>query len=79
MDYKIIAPNKNYNGESAGVNFVNGVGIAKDGKSIEWFKKKGYKVELMEPKESEKGKKAGKKEAGDMNDSSGNSTEKTKA
>lgn len=51
MDYKIIAPNKNYTGESAGVNFVNGVGIAKDGKSIDWFTKKGYEVEPMEERE----------------------------
>lgn len=52
MDYKITAPNKNYTGESAGVNFINGEGIAKDGKSVEWFREKGYEVEPMEEKES---------------------------
>lgn len=48
MDYKIKAPNKSYNGESAGVHFVNGEGIAKNGKSIEWFREKGYTVEAIE-------------------------------
>lgn len=53
MDYKIIAPNKAYNGESAGVTFINGVGIAKDGKSVDWFESKGYTVEaIKEPKSS---------------------------
>lgn len=48
MDYKIKAPNKSYNGESAGVHFVNGEGIAKNGKSIEWLREKGYTVEAIE-------------------------------
>lgn len=45
MNYRIKAPNKEYTGESAGVHFINGVGIAKDGKSVDWFKDKGYEVE----------------------------------
>lgn len=40
----IIAPNKNYNGESAGVQFRNGTGITNNERAIEWFKEKGYKV-----------------------------------
>lgn len=57
--YKVKAPNKNYNGISAGVHFVNGEAITD--KSIDWFEKKGYKVELIEDedaKEAEKAKKA---------------------
>lgn len=62
MDYKIIAPNKAYNGESAGVIFINGVGIAKDGKSVDWFKSKGYTVEpIVEDVASKKNKKADNK------------------
>ena len=53
MDYKIKSPNENYNGESAGVNFINGEGISKDGKNIDWFRKKGYSVIPIEPKEPE--------------------------
>lgn len=42
---KIIAPNKNYNGLSAGVMFVNGIGECSDPHLISWFKEKGYRVE----------------------------------
>jgi hypothetical protein len=42
---KIIAPNKNYNGLSASVMFVNGIGECTDPYLISWFKKKGYRVE----------------------------------
>ena len=82
MDYKITAPNQSYNGESAGVYFINGVGIAKDGKSVDWFKEKGYTVEAIEEKGKKKGKQEEKddnKEAGEANDGSGNSPEKAEA
>lgn len=94
MDYKITAPNKNYTGESAGVNFINGEGIAQNGKSIDWFRKKGYTVEQIEskepkepkapkepkePKEPKTPKEPKESEVGDIDDSSGNSTEKTQA
>lgn len=42
---KIIAPNTEYNGESAGVTFENGVGQTDDPNLISWFKEHGYKVE----------------------------------
>ena len=42
---KIYAPNKNYNGLSAGVMFVNGIGECSDPYLISWFKEKGYRVE----------------------------------
>ena len=45
MVAKIIAPNKNYNGLSASVMFVNGIGECTDPYLISWFKKKGYRVE----------------------------------
>lgn len=57
--YKVKAPNKNYNGISAGVHFVNGEAITD--KSIDWFEKKGYEVALIEDddaKEAEKARKA---------------------
>nr|DAZ24647.1 MAG TPA: hypothetical protein [Caudoviricetes sp.] len=41
---QIIAPNKNYNGESASVTFVKGVGETSDAYLIEWFKEHGYTV-----------------------------------
>lgn len=41
---KIYAPNKQYNGISAGVMFVNGVGETSDPHLIKWFQEKGYKV-----------------------------------
>jgi hypothetical protein len=45
MVAKIIAPNKNYNGLSASVMFVNGIGECTDPYLISWFKEKGYRVE----------------------------------
>lgn len=42
---KIHAPNKNYNGLSASVMFVNGIGECTDPHLISWFKEKGYRVE----------------------------------
>lgn len=42
---KIIAPNKQYNGVSATVRFINGEGETDDAHLIKWFKSKGYEVE----------------------------------
>lgn len=41
---RITAPNKDYNGESASVTFVKGVGETSDAYLIEWFKEHGYTV-----------------------------------
>lgn len=41
---QIIAPNKDYNGESASVTFVKGVGETSDAYLIEWFKEHEYAV-----------------------------------
>lgn len=41
---QIIAPNKDYTGESASVAFVKGVGETSDAYLIEWFKEHGYAV-----------------------------------
>lgn len=41
---QIIAPNKDYNGESASVTFAKGVGETSDAYLIEWFKERGYTV-----------------------------------
>ena len=41
---QIIAPNKDYNGESASVTFVKGVGETSDAYLVEWFKEHGYTV-----------------------------------
>ena len=41
---QIIAPNKDYNGESASVTFVKGVGETSDAYLIEWFREHGYTV-----------------------------------
>lgn len=59
---KIIAPNKKYNGISASVNFVNGVGETNDPRLIAWFKSKGYEVVEEEVKKDKKKKKKTKKQ-----------------
>ena len=46
---KVIAPNKQYTGISAGVTFVNGVGETSNPELLKWFERHGYKVE-KEPK-----------------------------
>lgn len=45
---KIFAPNKQYNGISAGIPFLMGVGETTDSYLIDWFKSKGYDVEEPE-------------------------------
>ncbi|EPY06634.1 hypothetical protein PAALTS15_13557 [Paenibacillus alvei TS-15] len=45
---KVIAPNQQYNGLSATIMFVNGVGETDDPHLLEWFSSKGYQVELPE-------------------------------
>lgn len=42
---KIYTKNKNYNGVSASVNFINGVGETNDKYLIEWFKEHDYEVD----------------------------------
>lgn len=41
---KIICPNKQYTGVSAGVPFIQGQGETNNERLIEWFKEHGYKV-----------------------------------
>lgn len=50
---KVIAPNQQYNGLSAGVMFVNGVGETDNPHLLEWFESKGYTVEHAEPEQEE--------------------------
>lgn len=59
---KIIAPNKNYTGISASVNFVNGVGETDDPRLIAWFKSKGYEVVEEEVKKDKKKNKKNQKQ-----------------
>ena len=59
---KILAPNKDYNGVSASVNFENGIGETDDADLITWFKENGYKVEKPAPKAETKPKTAPKAE-----------------
>ena len=42
---KILAPNKDYAGVSAGVVFSNGAGNTDDPYRISWFRAHGYTVE----------------------------------
>lgn len=42
---KIIAPNKQYTGTSAGVSFVHGEGETDNPHLIEWFESKGYTID----------------------------------
>lgn len=44
----IIAPNKNYNGISAGVPFINGIGMTDVPDLINWFTDNGYSLKEEE-------------------------------
>lgn len=46
---KIIAPNKDYAGVSAGVAFQDGAGYTDDPYLVEWFRSHGYTVEEKKP------------------------------
>ncbi|WP_033066344.1 hypothetical protein [Clostridium botulinum] len=56
--YKILSPNKEYTGISAGVSFANGEGYTADMWIVEWFKNMGYEIE-----EVKTSKKTGAKDA----------------
>ena len=56
---KIIAPNKAYNGISASVPFVKGIGETADAHLIEWFRTHGYEV-IEEPEDKPIGLEDGK-------------------
>ncbi len=47
MKYKITAPNRAYTGESGGVAFSKGIGYADESNRLDWFREKGYGVELL--------------------------------
>lgn len=52
---KVYAPLEDYNGISASVEFVNGVGETDNENLLEWFEEKGYTVEREEkPKRAKK-------------------------
>lgn len=54
---KVYAPLKDYNGISASVTFVNGVGETDNENLLEWFEEHGYTVEREEkPKRAKKTK-----------------------
>jgi hypothetical protein len=60
---KVIAPNTEYSGLSAGVMFVNGIGQTEDPHLLEWFGEKGYLIEADQDAEEAKAAEAAKKEA----------------
>nr|DAO35949.1 MAG TPA: hypothetical protein [Bacteriophage sp.] len=51
---KVYAPLEGYNGISASVEFVNGVGETDNENLLEWFEEKGYTVEREKPKRAKK-------------------------
>lgn len=52
---RVIAKNRSYNGTSASVVFVNGVGYTDDPYLLEWFRDHGYLVkEELTPEENKK-------------------------
>ena len=56
---KVYTPLQGYNGISASVEFVNGVGETDNENLLEWFEEKGYTVERDEkPKRVKKAKEA---------------------
>lgn len=61
---KIYAPNRQFTGVSASVNFINGVGETGDPHLLHWFKTHGYTIEGENEKPKD-GKKGGKGKATD--------------
>lgn len=53
---EILAPNKNYNGVTATIPFISGVGFTDDAHLIKWFKENGYGVQEKREKVEESGK-----------------------
>ena len=53
---KVFTPLKDYNGISASVTFVNGVGETDNENLLEWFEERGYTVEREKPKRTKKAK-----------------------
>lgn len=51
--YEITAPNSKFTGVSACVNFSNGIAYINNERSVEWFKKRGYKVAEIGTSEEE--------------------------
>lgn len=51
---KVYTPLEGYNGISASVEFVNGVGETDNENLLEWFEEKGYTVEREKPKRAKK-------------------------
>lgn len=53
---KIFSPNKKYDGISAGIKFINGVGETTNPHILKWFEEHGYELEnpLEEANESQK-------------------------
>ena len=41
---RIYSKNEKYNGISAGINFVNGVGVSTDSRLLSWFEENGYRI-----------------------------------
>jgi hypothetical protein len=58
---RIIAPNKQYDGVSATVPFIKGVGQTDNPHLINWFKSNGYTVEASEVEAKPKKKSEEKK------------------
>ena len=56
LKYKILSPNKEYTGLSAGVSFVNGEGITEDMWLVDWFKNMGYEAIKEEAEDTEEKK-----------------------
>lgn len=50
---KVTAPNQQYNGLSATVMFVNGVGETDNQHLLDWFESRGYTVVYTEPEQEE--------------------------
>ena len=48
---KIYAPNTEYTGLSASIVFINGVAECDNPNLIEWFRKKGYRIDEEQPEE----------------------------
>ncbi|GEM_PF-690858 len=75
---RIIAPNKTYNGISAGVKFTNGEAECSDKWTIKWFKEHGYSVEEAEESKSDTDNKSNEIKVGDNTDTAeGASNDKT--
>ena len=73
---KILAPNREYNGTSCGVTFVNGSGETDNPLRIAWFLSHGYEVEEPEGQQADIQEPEGLQESEELQEPEGKTQKK---